>query len=161
MIRLTDQYVWNFIFSLFFIALVVMGAIILDTEAYINYRDLDTFDFVLISLATMRMIRLFVKDPITKFFREQFLDTNTVKGMIVLKKPERGPRRTLADLMMCPWCFGAWSGATITFFYLLTPYAFFPVLILAVSGVGTFLEQFAVVVGCRAEILRKETDLKR
>lgn len=149
--RLTDQYLWNIIFSLFFLALVVMGAIILESEAYMDMRALTIFDFVLLTLASFRLIRLFVYDAITKFFREQFWDAEVLKTKVNLKKPGGGPRRTLADLLSCPWCFGIWAAATVTFFYLLTPYAYFIVLFLAIAGVASLLQIFANYLGWSAE----------
>jgi len=158
MIRITDQYFWNFVFLVFFVGLVVMGAIILETEARLSYADLTLVDFILLALATQRLVRLFVNDTITKFFREQFWDTKEVRGKILLVKPERGPRRTLADLMCCPWCFGAWAAAMVVFFYLLTPYAQFPVILLAVAGLGTWAQQVAALTGWKAEKLKRDVD---
>jgi hypothetical protein len=111
MIRITDQYFWNVVFGIFFVLLVVMGAIILETEARIPYTELTFTDFALITLATWRLIRLFVYDAITKFLREQFYDLKKVGKGMVLEKPKFGPRRTLADLLSCPWCFGMWAAA--------------------------------------------------
>ena len=158
MIRITDQYFWNFVFSTFFVVLIILGAIILDTEAHIAPADLTVIDITLITLATWRLIRLFVYDAITKFFREQFWDARVVRKQVVLEKPKGGPRRTLADLFSCPWCFGAWAGAAVTFFYLLTPYAFFPVLFLGISAVATFLQILTNMVGHRAEQLKNQNE---
>jgi hypothetical protein len=99
MIRITDQYFWNVIFSVFFVLLVIMGAIILETEARIAYTELTITDFTLITLATWRLIRLFVYDHITKWFREQFWDVKKVGKGYTLEKPKFGPRRTVADLL--------------------------------------------------------------
>jgi len=99
-----------------------------------------------------------VYDSITKFFREQFWDAKTVGKSVVLEKPAGGPRRTLADLTTCPWCFGAWAGATVTFFYALTPYAYFIVVALAVSAVASFLQILTNMIGHRAEVLKRETE---
>jgi len=151
MIRITDQYLWNFIFTIFFVGLLTMGAIILETEARIAYTDLTIVDFLIIALATYRVIRLFINDAVTKFFREQFWDTKESRGKILLVKPESGPRRTIADLLSCPWCFGVWSAALVTFFYLLTPYAQFPVLILALAGLGTWFHQVGQLTGHKAQ----------
>lgn len=160
MIRITDQYFWNFVFGVFFLGLFVMGAIILDTEAYLTRDTLTLFDIVLISLASFRLTRLFVYDNMTKLIREQFLDAEvaTRGGKVTLVKPKTGPRRTLADLFSCPWCFGCWSASTVVFFYLLTPMAYFPTLVLAVSGVATFIQILANLVGWRAEQLKKEVE---
>ncbi len=159
MIRITDQYLWNFIFTVFFVVLVIMAIIILDSEAYRPYDELTVLDFVLITLATWRLIRLFIYDAVTKFFREQFWDAEEKRGgKIVLVKPTHGPRRTLADLMGCPWCLGVWFGATVTFFYLLTPYAYFPVLFLGLSAVATYLQLLANLTGHAAEKLKRENE---
>ncbi len=159
--RITDQYIWNFVFTLFFLVLIFMATIILHNIGYKTPESLTILEVVLMMLATFRFTRLFVYDAITAFFREQFWDAEVLKnGSVVLVKPEHGPRRTLADLLSCQWCFGAWSGATVAFFYLLTPYAFFPVLILAISGVGTFMQLLANMVGWKAELLKQECEYR-
>ena len=158
MLRITDQYFWNFVFSLFFGILVVMGAIILHTEARIPWQELTMTDYVLITLASWRLTRLFVYDAITKFIREQFLDIAKVGRGYELVKPKVGPRRTLADLLSCPWCFGVWATATVIFFYLLTPYAIFPTVILALSAVATFLQLLSNLVEHKAEQLKRENE---
>ncbi|MCA9358871.1 DUF1360 domain-containing protein [Candidatus Kaiserbacteria bacterium] len=158
MLRITDQYFWNFVFSLFFIVLIVMGAIILETEARIPLSDLELVDYVLITLATWRVVRLFVYDAITKFFREQFWDLKKVGRGYQLEKPKVGPRRTIADLLSCPWCIGVWASATVTFFYLVTPYAVFPTILLALSSVATFLQILSNLVGHKAEQAKLENE---
>ncbi len=159
MIRITDQYVWNFVFLLFFLGLITMGAIILETESRIPFPELTVIDFTLMALATYRLIRLVINDAITKFFREQFWDAKDVRGKILLVKPESGPRRTIADLLSCTWCFGAWAASSVIFFYLLTPYSQFPILILALSGVGSWLHQLAQLTCYKAERAKNETEL--
>lgn len=158
MIKITDQYFWNVVFSLFFLSLMIMGAIILETESRIPFAQLEVVDFVLITLASWRLTRLFVYDAITKFFREQFYDVVKAGKGMELEKPKFGPRRTLADLLSCPWCFSIWAAATVIFFYLLTPYAFFPILILAISAVASFLQIVSNAVGHKAEQLKRENE---
>lgn len=138
--------------------LVVMGTIILETEARIPYAELTLVDFVLITLATWRVIRLFVYDAITKFFREQFYDLKKVGKGYTLEKPKFGPRRTMADLLSCPWCIGMWAAATVTFFYLLTPYAYYVTIFLAISAVATFLQILTNMIGWQAEKLKNEVE---
>ncbi len=146
------------VFGGFFFVLVIMGAIILQTESRIPLTELTLTDYVLITLATWRLVRLFVYDAITKWFREQFYDVVKVGRGSELAKPKVGPRRTLADLLSCPWCFGVWAAATVTFFYLITPYAIFPVILLALSAVATFLQLLANLVGHKAEALKLENE---
>jgi hypothetical protein len=158
MIKITDQYFWNFVFLVFFLGLVVMGTIILETESRIDFVDLTLVDYLLLSLATLRVTRLFVYDAITRFFREQFWDLVKVGKGFELEKPKFGPRRTLADLLSCPWCVSTWAAATLTFLYVLTPYAVFLVVLLAVSAVATFLQLLSNLIGNKSELLKKENE---
>ena len=155
MFRVSDQYFWNFVFLVFFTILIILGAIILETESRILVSGLSVVDYVLITLATWRLVQLFVYDAVTKFFREQFWDVVKVGRGYRLEKPKTGPRRTIADLLSCPWSFGLWTGAVVAFFYLLTPYAVFPVLLLALSAVATFLQLLANLVGQKTEVNQK------
>ncbi len=154
MLRITDQYFWNFVFAFFFFVLVVMGTIILEGEARLKWNELTLLDYTLVTLATWRLTRLFVYDTITKFFREQFWDLNKVGKGLVLEKAPFGPRRTLADLLSCPWCVGLWMGSTVLFFYLLTSYAVFPTALLAISAVASFLQVLSNLVGHKADQLK-------
>lgn len=159
MIRITDQYFWNFIFGIFFVIMAVMGTIILETESYRPYESLTIVDFLIIALASQRLIRLFVYDVITKFFREQFYDVELNKrGEVLLHKPVSGPRRTIADLMGCIWCFGLWATATVAFFYLLTPYAYFIILFMALASVASLLQLSVNLIGHRAEQVKKQNE---
>jgi len=158
--RITDQYFWNFIFTVFFTALVVLGAIILESEAYKPLGEATVMDLALISLASFRLIRLFVYDKIMAFFREQFYDAKKTRSQIELIKPEGGPKRTVLELLICPWCFGVWAAAFVTFFYFLTPFSLFPILFLAISGIASFIQITANLIGHRAEYLKHETKEK-
>ena len=149
--RITDQYFWNVVFLVFFCVLVFMATVILESEAYKTYSELTVLDFVLITLAAFRIIRAVLYDKIFAFFREQFYDASELKGKMVLTKPANGPRRTLADLLSCPWCFGVWASAMVAFFYLLTPFAFFPVMFLALSAVASFFQILSNLIGWKAE----------
>ena len=151
MIRLTDQYFWNIVFSIFFLVMAAMGAIILETESRVPLTELSLIDFALITLASWRVTRLFVYDEVTKFLREQFWDVKKVGRGYQLDKPKTGPRRTLADLFSCPWCFGIWSSAMVIFCYLISEYMVFPVIMLAVSAVATFLSNLSRLVASRIE----------
>ena len=156
--RITDQYFWNVVFLVFFSVLVFMATIILQSEAYKLYTELTFIDFTLITLASFRLIRLVVYDKIFAFFREQFYDAEEYKGKVLLVKPENGPRRTLADLLSCPWCFGVWATAMISFFYLLTPYAMFPILVLALSSVASMFQITANLIGWKGEQAKMDVD---
>lgn len=139
-------------------ALAVMGAIILETETRIPFADLTLVDYTLITLATWRVVRLFVYDPLTKFIREQFYDVAKVGKGFQLVKPATGPRRTLAELFTCPWCFGVWAAASVTFFYLLFPIFQFFAIFLAISAVATFLQLLTNMIGWQSEKLKSEVE---
>ena len=156
--RLTDQHFWNIVFTAFFLVLIFLGSIILEGEAGTRMRELSRMEYLILALATFRFTRLVVYDKITAFFREQFFNVVETKQGFELVKPDDGPRRTLADLLSCPWCFGVWASATVIFFYLLTPYAYFPILVLALGGVGSLLQILANLIGWKAEQLKQDVE---
>ncbi len=159
MIRLTSQYLLDIFFWTFFIALFTFGMLMIEDRGYLNRGTLTLFDVTLITLASFRMIRLFVYDSMTRFIREQLLDSEVDEvGVVTLIKPKAGLRRTLGELMSCPWCFGVWSAATVTFFYMLTPLAYFPTLVLAIAGVATLIQLLANLIGWKAEQLKREVE---
>ena len=149
--RITDQYFWNVVFLLFFFCLAGMATIILETESMKTYESLLLADYVHITLASFRIVRAIVYDKMFAFLREQFYDVTEYKWKVVLVKPESGPRRTLADLFTCPWCIGVWAVFMVSFFYMLTPYAFYPTLILALSGAASVLQVVANLIGFKSE----------
>lgn len=158
MIRITDQYFWNFVFGLFFLLLIIMGSIILETETRIPFADLTITDFTLITLATWRIIRLFVYDATTKWIREQFYDVKKAGKGFTLVKPATGPRRTLADLFSCAWCFGVWAAAVVTFLYLVFSITYYFVVFLSIAAVASFLQIFTNMIGWQAEKLKMEVE---
>ena len=143
---------------MFFLVLVVMALIILDSESRFATGAIMPIDYILMTLATWRLIRFFAYDTITRFFREQFWDLKKVGRSFELVKPTTGPRRTLADLLSCSACLGVWMGATVVFFYLLTPYAFFPVVILAISAVALFLQNLGTLIANVSDYFSKKTN---
>lgn len=140
MIKITDQYFWNFVFLVFFVCLVVMATIILDTESRLLVTELGKFDVAVIVLASWRLVRFFSSDGTTKFFREQFYDLKKTVRTITLEKPLNGPRRTVLDIILSPWSLGLGLTAVVTFLYLISAYFFYPVLFLAVSGLVALLQ---------------------
>jgi Protein of unknown function (DUF1360) len=140
MIKITDQYFWNFVFLAFFGFLLIMATIILDTESRIPLSALSKFDLAVIILASWRLTRLFSSDTTTKFFREQFYDLKKTTRTITLEKPVTGPRRTILDIILSPWSFGIGMTALVTFCYLISAYTLYVLLLLALSGLVALLE---------------------
>ena len=159
-----DQGIWNFIFTLFF-------AVVFFTLGHVLFRldllpvSVSLFDAALMVLATFRATRLFVYDKITQFIRDLFLDKEMAENeegelFILREKPANGPRRAIAELLACPWCFGMWAALFVTFFYFLTPFAWFPIFVLAISGLGSLVQLLANMVGWRAESLKIKVEGK-
>jgi len=151
MLRITDQYFWNFVFAVFYVVLIALSAIILDTEARVAYQDLTVFEFFLITLATWRLIQLFVFDHCSKWLREQFFDVKKVGKGYTLEKPKTGPCRTIADILSSAWLAGLWLAPLVTFWFLLTTYSYYVVLFLAVAAVASLLQTVATVATALAE----------
>jgi len=158
MFQITDrvnQNFWHIILSGVFIALVVVEMALLQLYAYRSFATIELFDIALITLATWRLIRLFVYDKIMSFFRDLFY---TVDDAGLLVKPNRGFRRAVIDLLLCPWCFGVWAASTVVFFYFLTPFAFYPIFILAISVIATTLQLITNAIGWTAEKKKREVE---
>jgi len=135
---------WHTIFSLFFVALLVFGYAWLAAGGLLT-AWIPVADFFLITLAVMRLVRLFTYDVITAFIRNWFVGANpeTLKG-------------TLGTLIQCPWCTGLWFSFIVVFFYFATPIAWYVILVLAISAVATFLQIFTNLVGWSAELKKRE-----
>ena len=159
MIRVSEQYFWSVVFSLFFVLVVIMGAIILETEARIAWSDLAIVDYTIMLLASWRLTRLFVYDNITRFLREQFMDVVKAGRGYRLEKPKSGPRRLLADLFACPWCTSVWTSTIVVFLYMLTEYAVFPFVLLGMSAVVSFLQIGTNLVGHNAERAKQQGEM--
>lgn len=148
-----DQRFWNITFTLLFVVLFVNAVVIL----YITARTptyIPPFDFLLLALATFRLTRLFVYDKIMEWGRDLFLQVRVENGEYVRTKLPYGPRRTISDLLSCPWCVGMWFALFVSFFYFVTPFAWFPILFLAVGGVGSLFQVISNLVGWKAEHLK-------
>ena len=159
MIRVSQQYIWSAVFSVFFLILVIMGAIILDTESRIEWVDLTMVDYFIMLLASWRLTRLFVYDNITRFVREQFKDVVKVGRGYRLETPKSGPRRLLSELFDCPWCTSIWTRTIVVFLYLLTEYAIFPFVLLGLSAVASFLQISTNLIGYSAERAKQQSEL--
>ncbi len=140
-----DQNLWNGIFTVAFLVIAITLTVILFLVDDAPVYDVSALDFIVLSLATLRLVQLFVYDPITDFFRELFYDKAERLGdsgekVMVHSLAPRGPRRTVAELLSCPWCVGIWAALFVVFFYLLTPLSHFLILVFAIAGVAPLLK---------------------
>lgn len=122
-----DQYFWNFAYSVLFVALIGASVYYLKTSNKLPLT-IPVFDFILLILATFRLIRLFVYDSVTSFIRDHF------------EQYEKGPGKTTRHLLDCPWCTGIWMALFVSFVYFATPLAWYPLLVLAIAGAATFIQ---------------------
>lgn len=156
MIKKDDQDFWNFMYSLFFITISGILFFTVYTVKGSLPTSIPIFDFSIIILATFRLTRLFVYDKIAKFFRDFFTiveERYTEEGVTYFEKkePVYGPKRTAYDLLTCPWCFSVWASVVVVFFYLITPISWVIICILAISGVASFIQITANMIGWSAE----------
>lgn len=150
-----EQGKWHVLFSLIYLALAFALYLLLAREGVPHAISL--FDVTLLALATFRLTRLFVYDSITQFVRDLFLvvQPGVPDGELVREKPMHGPRRTLATLLGCPWCFSAWPALLLTWLYFYTPHAWFFILVIALSGLGAVLQVAANLLGWSAEFKKR------
>lgn len=135
---------WNIVFSIFFAAIVIKGALWLtDGGRYIP--AVSAFDLTLLSLAIFRLIRLTSYDVITKFIRDA-----------VAPAPRDSFLGTFSQLVNCPWCTGLWFSFFVVFAYYATPAAYPIIIVLALAGVASFFQVLANLVGWHAEGKKRE-----
>lgn len=155
-----DQNIWNIIFSLFFIGvfLAALGLLVGKWGAF--PKSIPLFDAILLPLAAFRITRLVVYDKITRWFRELFMAKKIVvengEKMVELRPFASGFRRTIHDLLGCPWCIGFWSALFVVFGYFLFSWAWVVILFLAVAGMGSLVQLIANAIGWRAENLKMD-----
>ncbi len=105
-----DQNFWNFIFSVFFIAVLIGALWLMNTQRGGFLTSVPPFDALIMALAAFRITRLLVYDKITRWFRELFVHRRVFekdgKTWVEITPYERGFRHTIYDLLQCPWCIG-------------------------------------------------------
>lgn len=144
-----DEFFWNTTFSLVFLLVVFFGYISYANNGINIVERVKYIDLIIIFLATWRLIRLIVYDKITKIYRSYFDNEKVISG----------PRKTMAELIGCPWCISVWISAIVFYLYFL--HSFFVVffLILAISIVASFMQLFTNLVGWNAE--KKKIEVKK
>jgi len=121
-----DQHWWHFITATIFGLLTALLLVLLN-KAGKNPSSVPVFDFVMLTLATFRVTRLFVHDLVLDFVRDFFANSTHGLGL------------TMRDLLDCPWCTGAWVSLGVGYVYFLLPIAWPILFIMAIAGFGTLL----------------------
>ena len=127
-----DHHIWNPLAIIFF-ALLTGGAfywLSQDRWFVSSLYALSFLDVIIISLAAFRLVRLFTYDKIMQFFRNWFLNADG-------SKPEKGIRRTFAELNECVWCTGMWSALVVLVLFFAGTFGVFAVYLLAISALAT------------------------
>ncbi len=150
-----DQNAWNIFFSLVFGGIVVAALWWVWGRGGTFPHAIPLFDALLLSLAAFRITRLVVYDKIMRWFRELFVDAREYDKdgatWVELVPPRGGVRRTVHDLLGCPWCIGFWSALIVTCCYYLFAWAWVVILFLAIAAMGSLFQIIANLVGWTAE----------
>ena len=132
--RKITQTFWHNFFSILYLGLVVLAIYLLEKNGKLN-RMISVFDFVILALATFRLIRLLVFDSITEHIREYF------------DRHEKGWRKEISTLISCTWCSGIWMAFIILLLFFLTPLSYFFILVLAIAGSGSAIQVIITKIG--------------
>ncbi len=140
------QEFWNFTAGLAFIVLFLLSVYLIDRVVGIeSIFSLGLFDFLLISLATFRLVHLLTYDKIFNWVRDFFYE----EGENGDKVPERIVGRVVYEMLECLWCTGVWSALFAVTIYLLSVWGQFFVILLAAAGVGSLLQVVSKVLAER------------
>src|SRR3989344_7687284 len=130
-------HLWHTMLSLFFAAVAVGAYYWLCAHGRLpEAGGVSLADFLLMTLAIFRLVRLFTYDAITTFIREWFAGAH----------PESF-RGSLGTLINCPWCTGLWFALVVVFAYFATPIAWYGILVLALASSASFLQLLAHLIG--------------
>ncbi len=79
-------------------------------------RQLATADVVRCAAATQKLSRLLAKDPVTSPLRAPFSSYEGTEGPAELREEVRGRggRKTIGELVTCPFCTSVWVGTAFT-----------------------------------------------
>jgi len=125
--EIKEQSSWHILFTFIFLVLLAVSIIFLHSSGKF-LKTVPVFDFIIMGIAIFRLTHLFVYDSVMDFVHNYFAKFKT------------GPNKTIFDLLSCEWCAGMWLALIIGFFYFLTPYSWYAILIIALAGVATFID---------------------
>ncbi|HZS43131.1 MAG TPA: DUF1360 domain-containing protein [Candidatus Paceibacterota bacterium] len=151
----------------FLIVAIILGWILIKVNGSLP-RTITFSGAVLVALASFRMIRGATYDKILRWKRELFQYDKTIveaveggEKMVVKTRVKPGIRRAIAETIECVWCTGWWTTMIALFLYYLSPVTYIVLLLLALSGVASFIQLCANVAGNKYEILEKEKEKEK
>jgi hypothetical protein len=152
---------WMMFFTVVFVIITIVFYYILYAENKLP-THITIWDFVILTLATFRLVRLFVYDAIFKFIQEGLMDATEMMDngeLIITHELAKSPlKRTLYKLAVCPWCMGVWLALCGAFVYYLLPGSYFLFVVLAISSFGSMLQVLSNLIGWSAEYKKRETE---
>jgi hypothetical protein len=142
----TQGKTWNFWATIFFVICLIALGYTLDKKG-IGTEDFTLGNIALMVLATYRLTRILVFDKIFKLFRDFFRTHQRWYVMFVIK-----------EIITCPWCAGVWVALVIVTIWFLVPFGQLFILLLAISGVASFVVILVNYVGLSTE--EKQFDMR-
>jgi hypothetical protein len=104
---------------------------------------LDERDLLIAGVATFKLSRMLAKEKVTVFLRAPFTEFEAKGGPGEVEERPRGTglRRTVGELLTCPYCLGMWTSAGFHLGLLTAPRATrFAASILAGVAIADFLQ---------------------
>ncbi|XKT74401.1 MAG: DUF1360 domain-containing protein [Patescibacteria group bacterium UBA2163] len=135
---------WNLFFIFFFVYLMYLGFRLVEASSG-ALATISVWDTIIMALAIFRLTRLAVYDSITQWIRDLFEDgaPRTFLG-------------TIKTLINCPWCAGLWFALVVVVAYVTSPFLWFFIFVLALSGLATFMQLLTNFVGWSAEYKKQQ-----
>jgi hypothetical protein len=134
---------WNIFFLILFI---IISILIFPNLPIEEIKNIQILELILITLATQRLIRLFVYDKIMTFLRDFF------------HKNKNSLCDCINSLLGCPWCFGIWATLIILSIYYLCLFGKIIILLLAISTLAASFQILMNFVGWSAEYKKQKTN---
>lgn len=141
-----QQKTMNFGATLFFVVCLVGLGYVLDRQG-VGVEDFTLRSLSLMILATYRLTRILVFDKIFKIFRDFFRNHQRFYVMYVIK-----------EIITCPWCAGIWVALTVVALWFLVPFGKLFIILLAISGVASFIVIIVNFYGLQTE--EKQFDMR-
>lgn len=112
-------------FSVLFNAGLAAGVVAAERAGHELPERIDARDLLVMGVATHKLSRLIAKDKVTAFIRAPFTEFQGKGGPGEVEERARGEglRRTVGELLACPYCLGLWISGSFHLGLLTAPRA--------------------------------------
>jgi len=141
----TAEKTWNLLSSIIFVLLIVVVGFLINQKGII-LEDISVLTLIILMIATFRLTRIIVYDRVFKVFRD-----------IIRSFEGSGIGDSMKAIITCPFCAGVWVALFVVACYFLIPFGDFFVYIMAIAGVGTYIQLTINYIGLAAD--EKQMDL--